>query len=944
MAKKNSNPGGTSLVIVESPAKARTISKFLGRGYTIEASIGHIRDLPQGAKEIPERYKKEDWAYLGVNVNESFDPVYVIPKEKSHQVKKLKDLLKDAKDLYLATDEDREGEAISWHLCEVLKPKVPVHRLVFHEITEEAIREALEKPRQIDNDLVRAQETRRIIDRLYGYDVSPLLWRKIRPRLSAGRVQSVAVRLIVERERQRMRFVSAEYWDLIGTFLKPGHSVEGDSPVFATMLRMVPAKTGTVPAPGSEPFEAELISVDGRKIPSGRDFDPNTGEIKDPALLLLNEQQAAELRQRLLRADFRVADLEDRPDTLRPYPPFTTSTLQQEANRKFGFSARQTMQVAQNLYENGHITYMRTDSTTLASVAVQAARELVASEYGSEYLPPHARQYQTKVKNAQEAHEAIRPAGHPFTLPDTLRSRLSPEQFKLYDLIWKRTIASQMADARIRRITITVEANGATFQVSGRTIDFPGYLRAYVEGSDDPDSDLAEHDDVLPAVAVGERLECRHIEPKSHATQPPNRYSEASLTRALEEMGIGRPSTYASIIDTILARDYVFKLKRGNVLVPTWTAFAVCQLLEIHLPGLVDYKFTAEMEDDLDAISRGETGHIAYLKEFYFGNGHAGLKDQVKNKVDEIDARAVSRVPIGKPAGKGPDAEPVFVRVGRYGPFLEQGEKRASIPDGTPPDEITLAAALEMLNKSAAADEPLGVCPTTQKPVYLRLGRFGPYVQRGSTEDEEKPQNASLLKGMEPEHVTLETALKLLSLPRTLGDNPQNGQPAVAHNGRYGPYVKCGEETRSLPADISPLDVTLAQALDLLSQPKTRRGGGTAARKEPIKVFDPSPVTNEPVRLMEGRYGPYVTDGTTNASLPKGTAAEAVTFEYALDLLKTRAERGPSKRFTRKRTAKKAAPSARPAAAKSAAKKAKPKAAGAKTPRKKKAGAQKSTS
>ena len=479
---------------------------------------------------------------------------------------------------------------------------------------------------------------------------------------------------------------------------------------------------------------------------------------------------------------------------------------------------------------------------------------------------------------------------------------------------------------------------GRRLKYPGRTIDFPGYLRAYVEGADDPDSDLAEHGDVLPAVTVGQRLECRHIEPKSHATQPPNRYSEASLTRALEEMGIGRPSTYASIIDTILARDYVFKLKRGNVLVPTWTAFAVCQLLEAHLPDLIDYQFTAEMEDELDAISRGEMGHLDYLKQFYFGNAHPGLKDQVKSKVDEIDARVVCRVLIGTPSGKpGAEAEPVFVRVGRYGPFLEQGEKRASIPDRTPPDEITLAAALVMLDKAAAADEPLGVCPETQKPVYLRLGRFGPYVQRGSTDDEEKPQNASLLKGMEPEDVTLEVALKLLLLPRTLGDNPTDGQPVVAHNGRYGPYVKCGEETRSLPEGVSPLDVTLAQALELLAQPKAARGRGSA-RKEPIKVFEVSPVTNEPVRLMEGRYGPYVTDGTTNASLPKGAAVEEITLPFALELLKTRAEKGPSKRFTRKRPAKKA-PAAKSAAAKSPKKpvKKKPKTARAKTPRKKKA-------
>jgi DNA topoisomerase-1 len=891
MAKKTTNHAGTSLVIVESPAKARTISKLLGRGYTIEASIGHIRDLPQGAKEIPEQYKGKDWAYLGVNVDEGFAPVYVIPKDKAAQVRKLKQALKGAKELYLATDEDREGEAISWHLCEVLKPKVPVRRLVFHEITAEAIREALKQPRDIDSDLVRAQETRRIIDRLYGYDVSPLLWRKIRPRLSAGRVQSVAVRLIVERERQRIRFVTATYWDLLGTFAKAG----------------------------AESFQAMLISLDGRKIPAGRDFDQATGRLKDPGLLLLDQQQAEELARRLAHAQFRVADLEDRPDVLRPYPPFTTSTLQQEANRKYGFTARQTMQVAQSLYENGHITYMRTDSTTLAAVAVQAARELVESLYGKEYLPAQPRAYQTKVKNAQEAHEAIRPAGHPFDFPEDLRPRLSAEQFKLYDLIWKRTIASQMTDARIRRITITIEADGATFQTSGRTIDFPGYLRAYVEGADDPESDLAEQNETLPSVATGEPLQCRHLEPKSHTTQPPNRYSEATLTRALEEMGIGRPSTYASIIDTILARDYVFKLKRSNVLVPTWTAFAVCQLLENHLPNLVDYQFTAEMEDELDAISRGEIGHLEYLKRFYFGNKHPGLKEQLKNKVGEIDARDISRILIGKPEGRGDDAAPVYVRVGRYGPFLEQGDKRASLPARMAPDEVTLDVALEMLNKAAASEEPLGICPETHKPVFLRIGRFGPYVQRGMAEGDDKPQNAALLKGMAPEDVDLVTALKLLSLPRTLGDHPQGGLPVVAHNGRYGPYVKCGDETRSLPEGLSPLDVTLAQALELLAQPKSRRGAAT--RKEPIKVFDASPVTNEPVRLLQGRYGPYVTDGTTNASLARGTVLESVTFEQALDLLKIRAEKGPASRPPRRRAAKKSS-AAKPAGKKAAAKKA----------------------
>jgi DNA topoisomerase-1 len=511
MAKK-STADGTFLVIVESPAKARTISKFLGPRYTIEASIGHIRDLPQGAKEIPQEYKKEEWAYLGVNVNHDFEPVYIVPPEKAQQVRKLKGLLKDAKELYLATDEDREGEAISWHLCEVLRPKVPVSRLVFHEITEEAIRDALKNPRQIDADLVRAQEVRRIVDRLYGYDVSPLLWRKVRPRLSAGRVQSVAVRLIVEREEQRRAFVSATFWDLLATFAKLG----------------------------GESFPAELVSVDGRRIPASRDFDPLTGQLKDAGLLLLDERQARELAERLRSAKCRVANLEDKPYSTRPYPPFTTSTLQQEGNRKYGFTARHTMQLAQKLYENGHITYMRTDSTNLASVAIEAARQLVASQYGPEYLPDAPRLYQTKVKNAQEAHEAIRPAGHPFDFPETLRGRLSPDEFKLYDMVWKRTIASQMRDARAHRLTLTIEADGAIFQASGKTIEFAGYLRAYVEGSDDPESELADREKVLPAVSVGEPLQYVGMEPKSHTTQPPNRYSEAALTRALEEMGIGR--------------------------------------------------------------------------------------------------------------------------------------------------------------------------------------------------------------------------------------------------------------------------------------------------------------------------------------------------------------------------------------------------------------------
>ena len=873
MAKRAATRNGTSLVIVESPAKARTISKFLGSGYTIEASIGHVRDLPQGAKEIPQKYKGEDWAHLGVNVNEDFQPVYVIPREKSKQVKKLKDLIKGAKDLYLATDEDREGEAISWHLCQILKPKIPVHRLVFHEITKEAILEALATPRQIDEDLVRAQETRRIIDRLYGYEVSPLLWRKVRPKLSAGRVQSVAVRLIVQRERQRMAFVTATYWDLLADLATAG----------------------------GEKFQAVLVSVNGHRVPSSRDFDPDTGMLRDPSLLLLTQQQADELLARIKTADFKVGSVDDKPFTSRPSPPFTTSTLQQEANRKCGFTARQTMQVAQSLYETGHITYMRTDSTNLAAVAVKAARDLVNSQYGSEYLPQQPRTYATKVKNAQEAHEAIRPAGHPFDFPEALRPRLTGDEFKLYDLVWKRTVASQMADARGHRTTIVVEADGTAFQVSGRRIDFPGYLRAYVEGSDDPDAELADKEALLPSVTVGDSLKCLDLEPKSHTTQPPNRYSEASLTRKLEEEGIGRPSTYASIIDTILARNYVFK--RGNALVPTWVAFAVCQLLERHLPNLVDYRFTAQMEDELDAISRGEMEHVAYLTSFYFGNNQDGLKGLLKNKVDEIDARNVSRVPIGKP--QGDEAEEIFVRVGRFGPFLEQGERRASLPEKQPPDELTVEVALDMLDKASQAEEPLGTCPDTSKPVYLKVGRFGPYVQRGTPQDDEKPQNASLLKGMLPEDVDFETALKLLTLPRELGSHPENGQPVVAYNGRFGPYVKCGDETRSLPDDVSPLDVSLSRALELLAQPKA--GRGSTRRKEPIKVFEASPVTGEQVQLLEGRYGPYVADGATNASLSRGLSPDDVTFERALDLLAERAAKGPAKKkaAVKKKAAKK---------------------------------------
>jgi DNA topoisomerase-1 len=902
MAKKSSGQGGKSLVIVESPAKARTISKFLGRDFVVEASIGHVRDLPQGAKQIPAKYKGEPWAHLGVNVVDQFNPIYIVPPEKAKQVKKLKDALAQATHLYLATDEDREGEAISWHLAEVLKPKVPVHRLVFHEITREAIAKALANPREIDGRLVRAQETRRILDRLYGYEVSPLLWRKVRPRLSAGRVQSVAVRMIVERERERMAFVAASYWDLVGTF------ADRD---------------------GAE-LTAPLVAVEGRKIPAGRDFDPATGRLKESGLLQLDEAQANELAERIRHGEFRVTGVKEKPYTSRPYPPFTTSTLQQEANRKLRLTARRTMQIAQSLYENGHITYMRTDSTNLAQVAVEAARDLVRSEYGADYLPASPRIYKSKVKNAQEAHEAIRPAGHPFELPGAMRNTLNRDEFRLFELIWKRTVASQMADARGRRISVTLEGEGCAFQVSGKTIDFPGYLRAYVEGSDDPNAELADKEIVLPAVAEGDSLVCQAMEPLGHTTQPPGRYSEAALTRTLEERGIGRPSTYASIIDTILARQYVFK--KGNALVPTWVAFSVVRLLEEYLTSLVDYDFTAQMEDRLDTISRGEGAQLDYLRDFYFGDGHAGLKALLERQADAIDARSISQVSIGKPDG----GLEVFVRVGRYGPYLEQGERRASVPDDIPPDELTVARALEMLEKAQVAEEPLGVCPVTHRNVFVKVGRFGPYVQRGTSDDDEKPQNASLLKGMAVEDLDLETALKLLNLPRTLGDHPENGQAVMAANGRFGPYVKCGTETRSLPADISPLDVTLQRAVELLAQPKKR--GRAAEKREPLRVLGQSSVTEQPVQLLDGRYGPYVADGVTNASLPKGTAVAEVTLEQALEWLADRASRAPAKKKTtrKKAAAKKKTAKKKPAKKKTAKKKpAKKKAAKKKAAKKK---------
>ena len=890
MAKNATAPSeGHSLVIVESPAKARTISKFLGKGYTVEASIGHIRDLPQGKKEMPADLKDEEWAKLGVNVNDRFTPVYVVPQDKKSHITKLKKLLKESQNLYLATDEDREGEAISWHLQEVLKPKVPVHRLVFHEITNEAILDALETPREIDDGLVKAQETRRILDRLYGYEISEFLWRKKLGR-SAGRVQSVAVRLIVQREWERRAFRSAPYWDLTAQF----STSDGQS------------------------FDATLVSVDGRKIPSGKDFDSATGQIKDPGFMLMDETGAQQLLQKLKTGTFAVTKMQVKPYTQKPAAPFTTSTMQQEANRKLGFTARRTMSAAQSLYENGYITYMRTDSTSLAKVAVDAARELVGEEYGKDYLPEEPRTYRSTVRNAQEAHEAIRPAGNPFRLPDSLKGELAPDQFKLFELIWKRTVASQMQNARGRRVTITVEGEGSVFQVSGKTIDFPGFLRAYVEGADDPNAELADKETLLPAVEEGQAVSLKEVEPKSHTTQPPSRFSEAALTRELEQRGIGRPSTYASIIETIQTRNYVFK--KGNALVPTWNAFSMVRLMEEHFPSLVDYEFTANMEGLLDSISRQEAGNIEYLEEFYFGKETPGLKGRLETKIKEVDPRAISTFPLGTPE-EGEHLEVVNLRVGQYGPYLEQGERKASLPEDLPPDELTLESALELLKKAETGDEPLGICPDTHKPVFVKSGRFGPYVQLGLADEGEKPKNAGLLKGMSVEDITLEVALKLLSLPRLVGEHPDSKEVIEAFNGRYGPYIKCGSETRSLPDDVSPLDVQLEQSLFLLSQPKRR---GRSAPKEPIKTFESSPITEQPIRLLEGRYGPYVTDGETNASLPKGTETETVTFEQALQLLAERAAKGPSrkKKKTKKKATKKKATKKKSAKKKATKKKA----------------------
>ncbi len=878
--------GRRRLVIVESPAKARTIAGYLGAGYIVESSIGHIRDLPGGAGEMPKE-QKHLWKTYGIDVDHGFEPVYVVNPDKRQQVAKLKAALKGVDELLLATDEDREGEAIAWHLREVLKPRVPVHRMVFHEITPSAIADAVAHPRDIDQALVDAQETRRIVDRLYGYGVSPVLWKKVMPRLSAGRVQSVATRLLVERERARIRFRSADYWDLLAEF-----------------------DTGVEPAVPGDPtsFEAGLVAVDGRRVATGRDFGEDGELVRD--VVRLQEPDAVGLAARLADTEFSVRAVEERPYRRSPYPPFMTSTLQQEGSRKLRLTARLVMSLAQRLYENGYITYMRTDSTTLSETALTAARTQARELYGAEYVPDAPRRYERKVKNAQEAHEAIRPAGDSFRTPASLRGELSSDEYRLYELIWQRTVASQMADAVGRSVTVRVGGASSSgedveFSASGKVITFPGFLRAYVEETEDDTAERDDRETRLPHVEQAQPLTANRIEPQSHSTSPPARYTEASLVKALEELGIGRPSTYASILGTIQDRGYVFK--RGTALVPSFTAFAVVGLLEQHFGQLVDYGFTAAMEDGLDAIANGSAQSTAWLANFYFGDKTLtdaephGLKELVDDRLGEIDAREVNSLPVGE----AEDGELVVARVGRYGPYVQKGDLRASIPDDLPPDELTVERAMSLLDKTSD-ERLLGQDPDSGEPILVRSGRYGPYVTTQPLDGGEI-RTASLFKDMSVEAVSLDDALRLLSLPRLLGVDPGTGEEITAQNGRYGPYVKRGADSRSLENEPALFTTTLADALALFAQPKPR---GRRAAAAPVREIGADPSSGKPIVAREGRFGPYVTDGETNASLRKGDNIESLTVDRAAELLAERRARGPgtpTKRAARRAPAKKTA-------------------------------------
>ncbi len=860
----------STLVIVESPTKARTIRNYLPEGYQVEASMGHIRDLPSSAEEIPTEYKDKNWARLGVNVENNFEPIYVIPKGKKKTVQQLKKALKSASELILATDEDREGESISWHLLQLLKPKIPIKRMVFHEITRDAIRQALSNCRQIDQNLVRAQETRRILDRLVGYTLSPLLWKKIARGLSAGRVQSVAVRLLVKRERERRAFHSAIYWDLKAILAKD-----------------------------ESEFEAKLITLADKKLATGSDFDPKTGKvIAGRDVVVLNEAEATALKDRLLDKTWTVTNTEEKPTTRKPYPPFTTSTLQQEANRKLGLGARETMKIAQSLYENGYITYMRTDSVHLSAQAIAAARTCVEQMYGKEYLSPEPRQYKTKSKGAQEAHEAIRPAGSSFRTPK--ETGLGGKEFSLYDLIWKRTVACQMAEARLTQITVLIQVEDALFRSAGKRIDFAGFFRAYVEGSDDPEAALENQEVILPNLQVGDHPDCKQLDVVSHETQPPARYTEASLVKTLESEGVGRPSTYATVIGTIMDRGYA--QMRNKTLIPTFTAFAVVRLLEENFHDLVDTKFTSKMEQTLDEIATGEAQWLPYLDKFY--RGEQGLENQVKVRENQIEPQKAKAINL--------ENLEVTVKIGKFGPYIEakNGDEpiTASIPTDLTPADLNPEQIEVLLKQKTEGPQKLGTDPDTGLPIYLLIGSYGPYVQRGeATEDKKKPKTASFPKGVKPEDITLEMALGYLSLPRTLGTHPETEKPIKASIGRFGPYVvhdqgKEGKDYRSLKKEDDVLTISLERALELLAQPKRGRGKRSGSSKTPLKELGNHPEDDNPINIYEGPYGVYIKHSRTNVKLPEGETVESMTLEKALLLLKAKKTTKKSTRTSKKKT------------------------------------------